>query len=341
MKPDIQLDFTILLVWAAPYYLGACFLLIYTYLNEKETKKKKNKLITVCFFVPPIIVIVIFNHIDKVIHQGFQGEQYISVFVGLAFIVFIISAFRYGALGVKIKFEKQLLNQTITGVASGTAMLNHAMKNHITNIDMLAERLKDISQALAHKPMEEDIECIQSEAQQMMQMVKRVQKQLEEIEIMEGEASLNDMLTTALQSNQILLESKGITFISNYLINVDILCDKVQLQEVFNNLIRNAADAVERDDGMLSIRTYENKSSVIIGFSDNGGGMSKEMINKIFEPFYSTKNNDHNFGLGLSYCYLVVQKHGGKIDVLSKLGTGTTFTVYLPKFRKMYSSSHT
>jgi hypothetical protein len=219
MKPDIQMDFMILLIWAVPYYLAACSLLLYAYVKEKDARKKQNKLITVCFFVPPIIVIVIFNHIEKVINQGFDGYGYISVFVGIAFVVFIISAFRYGALGVKIKFEKQLLSQTITGVASGTAMLNHAMKNHITNIDLLTDRLKGISETLAHKQMNEDIELIRIEAQQMMQMVKRVQKQIEDIEIIEDVANLVEMVNLALQTNQYLLESKGVSIVSDYLAN--------------------------------------------------------------------------------------------------------------------------
>jgi two-component system NtrC family sensor kinase len=340
MKPDIQMDFMILLIWAVPYYLAACSLLLYAYVKEKDARKKQNKLITVCFFVPPIIVIVIFNHIEKVINQGFDGYGYISVFVGIAFVVFIISAFRYGALGVKIKFEKQLLSQTITGVASGTAMLNHAMKNHITNIDLLTDRLKGISETLAHKQMNEDIELIRIEAQQMMQMVKRVQKQIEDIEIIEDLANLVEMLNLALQTNQYLLESKGVSIVSDYLVNMDIMCDKLHLEEVFNNLIHNAVDAVEREDGMLSIRTYETKSNILIAFSDNGRGMAKEVMDRIFDPFFSTKCRDYNFGLGLSYSYLVVQRHGGKINVVSKPGTGTTLTVHLPKFRKMYAGSH-
>jgi signal transduction histidine kinase len=331
MKPDIQLDYTVLLVWTALYYLGGCYLLIYTYVNEKESSKKKNRLITVCFFVPPIIGIVILNHVNKAFDQGFVGYHYITLFVFLAFIFFIISAFRYGALGVKIKFENQLLNQTIIGVASGTAMLNHAMKNRITNIDMLAGRLKAFSQSLENNQMDRDIVLIQLESEQMMHMVKRVQKQLEEIEIILGNANLIDMLTAAMQSNQITLENKGIAFASDYLINVDILCDRIHFEEVFNNLIRNAADAIVRDNGKLSIRTYDTKSTIFISFSDNGSGMSKEVMDRIFEPFYSTKFRDDNFGLGLSYCYLVVQKHGGKIDVVSKIGAGSTFTVHLPK----------
>jgi two-component system NtrC family sensor kinase len=333
MKPDMQINFSILLFWVVPYYLVACFLLIYTFIKESNPEKKKNRLITVCFFVPPIIVMVIFNNLDRAIHFGVnEFPSLLSIFVGIAFVIFLLSAFRYGALGVRIKFEKQLLNQTITGVASGTAMLNHTLKNRITNIDMLTDRLKKISQTLEHKQMDEDIKLIQLESQQMMQMVKRVQKQLEDIEIIVGKANLIDMLRAALQSNHLLLESKRISRVSDYLIDVDILCDKIHLEEVFHNLIRNAADSVERDDGKLFIRTYDNKSSIFIGFSDNGSGMSKEVINKIFDPFYSTKHNDHNFGLGLSYCYLVIQKHGGKIDVVSKQGAGTTFTIQLPKW---------
>jgi hypothetical protein len=331
MKPDIDFDFVVLLVWTAPYYLGACFLLIYTYMNEKEAIKKRNRLITVCFCVPPIIGIVILNHVDRAIDQGFEGYRYISLFVGIAFVFFIISAFRYGTLGVRIKFEKQLLDQTITGVASGSAMLNHAMKNRITNIDMLAEHLKDLTKTLEDKQMDENIKLLQLESQQMMQMVKRVQKQLEDIEIVKGEANLIDMLSAVLQLNHVLLEDKGIYCVTDNLINVDILCDRVHIEEVFHNLIRNAVEAVELDNGTLFIQTYDTKSSILIRFSDTGKGMSKEVINKIFEPFYSTKHKDHNFGLGLSYCYLVVQKHGGKIEVVSNPGTGTTFTVHLPK----------
>jgi signal transduction histidine kinase len=331
LKPDIKLNYLLLLLWAVPYYLIACFLLIFSYLKEKNRIKRRSRFITVCFAVPPIIVIVLLNNFAGAINQNDEDVRYISIFVGIAFVVFIISAIRYGALGVRIQFEKQRLDHTIKGIATGTSMLNHAMKNRITNIDMLAERLKDLSQELENKQMNEDIALIQLESQQIMQLVKRVQKQLEEIEIIESEANLIDLVTAVLQSNQLLLESKGISFVSDYLINLDILCDRIHLEEVFHNLIRNAVEAVEQDNGILSIKTYDSKSNVVISFSDNGRGMSKEVMERIFEPFYSTKIRDDNYGLGLSYCYLVVQKHGGKINVVSEIGVGTTFTVHLPK----------
>jgi signal transduction histidine kinase len=335
LKPDIQLDYSLLLIWAAPYYLVACFLLVFFYMKEKNPEKRRSRLITACFTVPPIIVIVILNNFVGALNQNDQGVRYISIFVGIAFVVFIVSAIRYGAMGVSIQFEKQRLDYTIKGIASGTLMLNHAMKNRITNMDMLADRMRRVSQSLEHKPMEEDITFLQLETQQMMQMVKRIQKQIEDIELVKDYANLKDVMTQTLQSNYYLLESKGISVTSTYLINLDIICDKVHLQEVFNNLIRNAVDAMDPGIGTLSIRIYESKSSVLIDFSDNGTGMDKYMASKIFVPFFSTKLKVDNFGLGLSYCYLVMQKHGGSIELVNPIDSGTTFTLRLPKKSKI------
>jgi signal transduction histidine kinase len=335
MKPDIQLDFIILLLWTAPYYLVGCFLLISSYLKEKNPRKRRGRLITVCFFVPPIIMIVVLNHFNRAFYQNDQGFRYISLFVGAAFVVFIISAIRYGALGVKIKFEQQKLDQTIKGIASGTSMLNHAMKNRIVNIDMLAGRLKVTAQLLQHKEMGSDTDLILAETQQMLQMVKRIHKQIEDIEIVEGSASLDEIIALALQSNKVLLESKGIIVVTDCSLKDEVICDRIHLQEVFSNLIRNALDAMEVESGKLGIKIYERKADILIEFADNGSGIDKEIADKIFEPFFSTKHSEENFGLGLSYCYLVLQKHGGKIAVASQQDGGTMITVYLPKHRKL------
>jgi signal transduction histidine kinase len=335
MQPDIQMNFIILLLWAVPYYLSGCFLLISSYVREKDPVRRRNRLITVCFFVPAIMAIVVFNHIERVIDLNFHGYFNISLVVWCAFAFFIISSIRFGVLGVKIKFEKQLQDQTIKGIASGAAMLNHAMKNRITNIDMLTERMKEIAHSHHQGQMDGEIERILAETRQMMQMVKRIQKQIEDIEIVEGAANLADIVEQALNSNRYLLESKGVSVHMDYSVNCDMLCDKVHLQEVFNNIIRNAIDAVEAETGTLAIRIYESKSSVRIECTDNGKGMVREVAAQIFDPFYSTKQREDNFGLGLSYCYLILQKHGGSIDVASSPDAGTTFTVHLPKYRKM------
>jgi hypothetical protein len=177
MKHGIQIDFLILFFWAVPDYLVGCLLVICSYRRETNWVRRRNRLITVFFVVPPILVIVVINHMERAI-RIFDGYRYISMFVGMAFVIFIVSAIRFGALGVRIKFEKQLHDQTIIGIVSGAAMLNHAMKNHITNIDMLTSRMKENIQFPLHEQVEQDITNIQAETRQMMYMVNRIKKHI-------------------------------------------------------------------------------------------------------------------------------------------------------------------
>jgi len=89
------------------------------------------------------------------------------------------------------------------------------------------------------------------------------------------------------------------------------------------------------EGGKLTIRTQllENKESdfVQIQISDTGIGMSRDVIDKIFDPFYSTKNETKGVGLGLAVVYGIVQRHNGHIHVDSVVGKGTTFNIDIPK----------
>ena len=105
-----------------------------------------------------------------------------------------------------------------------------------------------------------------------------------------------------------------------------------QLIQVFMALMLNALDAMETR-GTLTVRTGKNPAradEVFIAFSDTGAGIPGGDIQKIFEPFYTTKPQGRGTGLGLSICYAIVAEHGGRITVDSQLGHGSTFTVFLP-----------
>jgi len=109
-----------------------------------------------------------------------------------------------------------------------------------------------------------------------------------------------------------------------------IASDRGQLQQVFLNLLNNAFAAVH-DGGAISVTTYEKDlDTEAITIQDNGCGMSEEILKHIFEPFFTTKKGTGT-GLGLPITYGIVKKLGGEIDVQSKEGQGTTFTIYLPK----------
>ncbi len=106
-------------------------------------------------------------------------------------------------------------------------------------------------------------------------------------------------------------------------------CLASQLNQVFMNLLVNAAQAIETQ-GIITVRTGIKDDWVWIEVSDNGKGIPQENINRIFEPFFTTKPVGKGTGLGLSLSYGIIKKHGGRCEVHSEAGQGTTFKVWLP-----------
>ncbi len=102
-----------------------------------------------------------------------------------------------------------------------------------------------------------------------------------------------------------------------------------QLNQVFMNLLVNAAYSI-KDFGTITIRTGCENKWVWIEIGDTGSGIHPENLRRIFEPFFTTKPIGSGTGLGLSLSYGIISKHSGKIEVVSELGKGTTFTLHLP-----------
>ena len=107
-----------------------------------------------------------------------------------------------------------------------------------------------------------------------------------------------------------------------------VLGNPPELREIVINIINNAIDAMP-EGGRITFQTWEKGDTVFIGIADDGCGMSKEVQSKIFDPFYTTKGLEGS-GLGMSVSYGIIGKHGGKIDLISKEGKGTIFTIEFP-----------
>jgi len=114
-----------------------------------------------------------------------------------------------------------------------------------------------------------------------------------------------------------------------------VLCDKNRIKQVFVNLLKNSADAFLMDaetmeDPKIEISARPEHGKIRIDITDNGPGIPKEIRNRIFEPFVSTKPLGQGTGLGLWICYLIITgTHGGKIHVESETGRGTRFSIWL------------
>lgn len=110
-----------------------------------------------------------------------------------------------------------------------------------------------------------------------------------------------------------------------------ITCSPSQLNQVFLNLINNAAQAIESGGGELTLTTrVEDPEHVAVEIADNGKGIPPEIMSKIFDPFFTTKDVGKGTGLGLSISYKIIEQHGGRISVDSTVGKGTRFTIVLP-----------
>ena len=110
-----------------------------------------------------------------------------------------------------------------------------------------------------------------------------------------------------------------------------ITCSPSQVNQVLLNIITNAAQAMDKARGVITVTTRaDGPDHVAVEIADNGKGIARENLTRIFDPFYTTKAPGQGTGLGLSIAYKIVSQHGGQIDVISEVGVGTTFVVSLP-----------
>jgi len=109
-------------------------------------------------------------------------------------------------------------------------------------------------------------------------------------------------------------------------------CDSTAIHQIVVSLLINAYEAFPQRGGEVKIGLYRDdmKKMFRLEVADNGAGIPEEVMPRIFEPFYTTKDAEKNTGLGLAVVYGNVKRYGGSIDVKSKVNEGTTFTIHLP-----------
>ena len=114
---------------------------------------------------------------------------------------------------------------------------------------------------------------------------------------------------------------------------IHVSCDPKQLQQVFTNVIINAAEAMDGGGGAIRIAVDEDSSGgyVVIDVRDDGKGMNRDHLSRVFAPFYTTKGTRKGTGLGLAVSLGIVQKHKGTIDIESQPGRGTNVSIHLPR----------
>jgi two-component system NtrC family sensor kinase len=161
----------------------------------------------------------------------------------------------------------------------------------------------------------------------LLSFARKTDSTINDVEVNEAIREMVSLTAQMARYNNVIIETK----LEDNLPFVRI--SPSELQQVMLNLINNAIDAMEKTGGTLTIETQKSRieqNHIAISVEDTGPGIPKENLDRIFNPFFTTKAVGKGTGLGLSICYGLVQKMGGKIEVSSQVGVGTQFRIFIP-----------
>ncbi len=231
--------------------------------------------------------------------------------------------------------EKELqqelnLASRLAAVGELAAGVAHEMNNPLTGIMGFSERLLRKS---GDDDAKKDLEIVHSEAQRLAKVVKNLLIFARQREPAKEYADINDIMQRTLELRAYELKSSNIEVALDLTANLpQIMVDFHQIQEVFLNIILNAEQVMAEASGggKLTIKTRQIKDYIRISFTDDGPGIPVEHLDRVFNPFFTTKGERGGTGLGLSVCHGIVTEHGGRIYARSKPGSGATFLVDLP-----------
>lgn len=182
--------------------------------------------------------------------------------------------------------------------------------------------------------LREDIPSLIRESQEGIGRVKKIVQDLKDFSRVDStqqwqSANLHQGIDSTLN-----IVNNEIKYLADVVKDYGVLplveCLPSQLNQVFMNLLVNAAHAMGTQRGTITIRTGVVGDRVWLAFADTGSGIPKENLSRIFDPFFTTKPVGKGTGLGLSLTYGIVQKHHGRIEVQSEVGVGTVFRIELP-----------
>jgi two-component system sporulation sensor kinase B len=326
-------------IWAVPYLLISCILQIYAYGKEDIPSKKRERFIFCLIAVPGIAVNSITTYLLAGLPVGQPGKYWrYNFFVILyMFILFLYFLVKYGVLGIKLRIEKHNLSNIMNVMDSGIKILSHSLKNEVTNISICMTNMKlslanpDKHEGACAREIHENFQMVSASLEHLSAMMRKLQKNsVDPGQINLTKNNLSEIIATGLKYVAVLLKSKNIGIYKNVNDDIAILSDKVYLQEVFVNLFQNAAEAMNFE-GELVIETILTTKGLTVVVKDNGAGINKEDLPHVIEPFFTTKETRNNFGLGLSYCYNILKKHGASLEVKSEKNIGTAVKLFFPK----------
>lgn len=358
-KPEVQdfiVNFSYFWIWL--YILAAILLLIIEYLS-----------ITMVFFRRQFSLIVIYMITMSGLYLFYCGQDpgqvyrfYSSSYKwkrGIGYLQYIwdikayyllilinvicgilgfISLLRYTQENYASDMEDVVMERKYNTARVGTLVFVHSTKNQLLANRVIFKRINslDMTQPEGTRKMREYVETLENINEALLERMEELYRSVKSSSIVMVSCSLEEIAGNAL--NRFYDKCPNAFVEVSLESNAAVLADKAHLCEAIYNLLVNAQDAVEAAErgaeGKISLLSHDERLYTVIEIKDNGVGIPKGLVKKIFDPFYTSKNRNHNWGMGLYYVRAIVKGHFGSLRVESREGRGSSFYILLPKYER-------
>ena len=238
----------------------------------------------------------------------------------------------------RANMEQQMIaTERLASLGTLSAGVAHEINNPLAIINESAGWMRLVlkREDMADVPSRQDLEMALGKIEKGVDRARRITHQMLETvrknDSVSAEVNLHELVDEAIELVGKQIADKNIKIIKKFETSLNIWSDPYQLRQVFINLLTNAIHAVGTG-GKITIILETVNDEIILTIRDTGQGIPKENLEKIFEPFFSTKNPGEGTGLGLFVTRNIIDKLGGKIYVKSRIGHGTDFSIKIPKY---------
>jgi polar amino acid transport system substrate-binding protein len=245
---------------------------------------------------------------------------------------------KLASLGQLVSGIAHEINNPNTFIRGNVSIIQEAMKDILPILDKYASDDRNLQIArLNYDVFKSNIMILLEDMAQGTNRIKTIVEGLRKFAkkddgVLNDEVDLNEIIKSCLRlvANQIGRKAKVKLLLDGNIPKVK--GNSQRLEQVVVNILLNASQAVEKKMGSIVISTahLEKENENLLRISDDGKGIDGKTLKQIFDPFFTTKRNQGGTGLGLSIAYGIIKEHKGRIEVESKVGVGTTFSIYIP-----------
>lgn len=222
--------------------------------------------------------------------------------------------------------ERLIRSERLVIMGKIAAYVAHEIRNPLTTIGGFAQSI--LRKSVNDDSIRESSQIIRDEVSRLEKILAAVMDFSKPQKPLKTQAEINGVIENACLLFEPFLRAQGIQLIKEFTSNLpQIIIDQDQIKQVFVNLIKNASESMA-NGGTITVKTMIEDNRIRADVVDTGEGMTPQVLENIFIPFYTTKPG--GTGVGLAVSHQIIDEHKGQLKVKSEVGKGTTFSVYLP-----------